>query len=175
MENSIMNQLYSFFIYIISGIIIGLFFDIFRILRRSFKTKDLITYIEDITFWIVTGIFLLFILFTFSNGQIRIYNIFGLFLGGVFYMLSISKYFIKINVIIVSFIKNIIYKVFKFITYPLKFIYRITSRIFKPFTFFVININKILFKNRTKQKNINKSKKLSTERRIFRKNVEKYN
>ena len=90
-------------------------------------------------------------------------------------MLSISKYFIKINVIIVSFIKNIIYKVFKFITYPLKFIYRITSRIFKPFTFFVININKILFKNRTKQKNINKSKKLSTERRIFRKNVEKYN
>ena len=42
------NQAYLFLIFTINGILIGFLFDIFRILRKSFKTNDLITYIEDI-------------------------------------------------------------------------------------------------------------------------------
>ena len=50
------NQAYLFCIFIINGIIIGILFDFFRILRKTFKTSDLITYIEDSLFWILTGI-----------------------------------------------------------------------------------------------------------------------
>ena len=50
------NQAYLFCIFIINGIIIGILFDFFRILRKTFKTSDLITYIEDSMFWILTGI-----------------------------------------------------------------------------------------------------------------------
>lgn len=132
MNNNVMTQLYSLFIFIISGIIIGIFFDIFRILRRSFKTPDFITYIEDIIFWILTGVFFLFILFTFQNGQIRSYNIVGLIIGITAYLLTISKYFIKLNVILVKFFKNII-------IYPLKLF-------FKPISFVVINIRKNITK-----------------------------
>ena len=117
MENVILTQLYSFLIYLVSGIIIGLFFDIFRILRKSFHTPDFITYIEDILFWLFTGVFLIFVLFKFSNGQIRIYNVVGLLVGVIIYIISISKFFIKINVTIITFIKNIIYKILKFILY----------------------------------------------------------
>lgn len=48
------NQAYLFLIFTINGILIGLLFDFFRILRRSFNTKDIITYIQDIVFWILT-------------------------------------------------------------------------------------------------------------------------
>ena len=41
------NQANLFLIFTINGILIGLLFDIFRILRKSFKTPDIITYIED--------------------------------------------------------------------------------------------------------------------------------
>lgn len=50
----ISNQANIFLIFTINGVIIGLLFDFFRILRRSFNTKDIITYIEDILFWILT-------------------------------------------------------------------------------------------------------------------------
>ena len=46
MGNSI-NQFYLLCIFMISGLIIGILFDLFRILRKSFKTPDIITYIED--------------------------------------------------------------------------------------------------------------------------------
>ena len=98
----ISNQLYVFLIYFFSGVIIGLFFDVFRILRKSFKTPDFVTYIEDIIFWILTGLFLIYIIFKFNNGEIRSYIFIGLGIGIVLYMLIFSKYFLKLNVIIIK-------------------------------------------------------------------------
>lgn len=161
MENIILIQLYSFIAYLVSGIIIGIFFDIFRILRKSFYTPDIITYIEDILFWIFTGLFLLLILFKFSNGQIRIYNILSLIFGVIIYMVYISKFFIRVNVKILTFIKKIIYKILNVILYPLRFSFKIIKKIFKPFTFFVINIKEITsnFIKKGSKKVKNKKKK----------------
>ena len=150
MENTISSQAYSFFIYFISGMIIGIIFDIFRILRKSFKTKDFVTYIEDILFWIITGIFLIFILFKFSFGQIRFYTIFALIIGFVLYLFTISKLFIKVSVIIILFIKKIVGKILRILFYPIKIL-------FKPFSFFVINIRKVFRFQKLRQKS---SKKL---------------
>ncbi len=50
----ITNQAYLFLVFVINGFIIGFIFDFFRILRKSFKTSDFITYLEDICFWILT-------------------------------------------------------------------------------------------------------------------------
>ncbi len=66
------NQAYSFIIFIINGILIGILFDIFRILRKSFKTSDFITCIEDVIFWILTGIISLYFIFCFNNRRNKI-------------------------------------------------------------------------------------------------------
>ena len=42
-----------FLLFFIIGIIIGLIFDFFKVLRKSFKTKDIITFIEDLLFLFV--------------------------------------------------------------------------------------------------------------------------
>lgn len=161
MENGILTQLYSMLVFIISGIFIGIFFDIFRILRKSFRTPDIITYIEDALFWLITGLFLIFIIFNFTNGEIRIYNIIGLILGSLLYMILISKIFIKVNVKIVLFIKKIVTSIAKILIIPIQFLAKISQKIFKPFTFFVINTKNILL-NFKKSRN-NKKKHIEKE------------
>ena len=150
LENATLLQLYSFLIYLVSGIIIGIFFDVFRILRKSFHTSDLLTYIEDIIFSIITGLFLLFVLFQISDGEIRIYNIIALLLGGILYLLTMSKIFIKINVKIMTFVKSLLHNI---VLIPLKGLFFIIKKLFTPFTFFVINVKKIILNPSKKLKN----------------------
>ena len=47
MYNFSQEQVFIFFFII--GIIIGCIFDFFKVLRKSFKSSDIITFIEDIT------------------------------------------------------------------------------------------------------------------------------
>ena len=97
------EQLISFIYFIIVGIVLSVIFDIFRILRRTIKTSDIVTNIQDILFCIITGIIILFSIFYFNNGQLRLYVFLGLIIGITLYMIFISKYFIKINVTIINF------------------------------------------------------------------------
>lgn len=145
------NQAFIFMVFIINGILIGLLFDFFRIMRRTFKTNNVITYIEDFIFWILTGLILLYSVFTFNNGEIRIYMFLGVLLGITLYMLSISSYVIKINVKIINFIKMIIAKIIEIILYPIKLLLKILKSIFyKPVAFIIINVGKIIKKYTTK-------------------------
>lgn len=159
----IINQAQLFLIFVINGLIIGLLFDFFRILRKTIKTNDIITYIEDILFWILTGFIILFSTFTFNNGEIRLFMFIGILIGVGIYMLSFSKYIIKINVIIINIVKSILIKILKTIIAPLKLLKKI---ILKPITFIFINFKKIstkLTKNiKIKQKNLIKKKEIGT-------------
>ena len=133
----ISNQAYLFLIFIITGILIGLLFDFFRILRKAIKTNDFFTYIEDILFWILTGFILLFTTFTFNNGELRLFMFIGIIIGVFVYMITISSYIIKINVSIIDFFKNLIIKIINIIIIPIKFLKKI---FLKPITFIFINI-----------------------------------
>ena len=135
----ILNQGYLFFIFVLNGCLIGIIFDFFRILRKSFKTSDIITYIEDILFWILTGISILYFIFVFNNGEIRLFMFLGIAVGITLYMLIFSSFFIKINVTIILKKKKIIIKILKIILIPFKFI---KKTFFKPISFIFINIRK---------------------------------
>ena len=159
------NQAYLFGIFVINGILIGLLFDFFRILRKSFKTNDFITYVEDIVFWILTGIILLYSIFLFNNGEIRLFMLIAVLLGLIIYMLSISRYIIKVNVKIINFFKTIILKIISIILIPFKYIVKIFRKIFfRPVSFIIINVKKFstnyLKKFSNKFKNNKKSVKI---------------
>ena len=140
----VINQAYLSIVFIINGIVIGLLFDFFRILRRTFKTKDIITYIQDILFWILTGFILLYSIFTFNNGEIRLFMFLAIIIGISIYMFFVSSHVIKINVAIINFLKKILSKIFNFLLIPFKYIYKLLRKIFfKPISFFIINIRKI--------------------------------
>ena len=154
------NQLFCLLIFIITGIVIGILFDIFRILRKSFKTADFITYLEDIIFWILTGCIMLFSIFIFNNGEIRGYVFIGIAIGIISYMLIISRFFVKISVSIIKFIKKIL-------SYPIKLIKNIfTKIILKPTLKILKNIHNL---TKNKPKHINKHKKMNKKEGILEK------
>lgn len=156
----ITNQAYIFFIFVANGIIIGLLFDIFRIIRKTIPTNDFMTYLEDILFWILTGIILLYSIFIFNNGEIRFFMFLATILGTIIYMFFISRYVIKINVAIINFIKNIIKKILKILFTPFIYIYKLLRKtFFKPISFLIINVRKNstnLYKNIINQLKNNK-------------------
>lgn len=161
----ITNQAYLFLIFIINGIVIGLLFDFFRILRKAFNTKDIITYIEDIVFWILTGITILYSIFIFNNGEIRLFMFLAILFGVIVYMIFISSHVIKVNLLIINFFKKMITKILKVIYIPIEFICKLIKKIFiKPIHFCIINIRKFstnLFNNfQNKTKKIKKSKNI---------------
>ena len=135
----ISNQAYIFIIFVIVGGIIGIIFDFFRILRKTIKTKDFMTYLEDILFCIITGIIVLYSIFFFNNGEFRMYMFIGILIGVLMYLLTISPYIIKINVYI---LRKII------------FICKGMSKIFKPIKFIIINVRRKVYKKVNKIKKI---------------------
>ena len=145
----VINQANLFLIFTINGIAIGILFDIFRLLRKSFRTSDIVTYMQDLLFWILTGFILLYSIFTFSNGEVRFYMFLGVFLGCLIYMILFSKYFININVKIIKIIKKIVSIIFTPINLTIKFIKKL---IIKPINFITINISKFKIKSQNKLK-----------------------
>lgn len=122
---SISNQVYVFFSCILGGLAIGLLFDIFRLSRKFIETGDVITYIEDITFWFLVGVIVLMTVYLSNNGQIRGYVFMGILLGVVFYFLVFSTIVMKILSSIVKTIVNIIGTMMKVIAGPIKTIIQI--------------------------------------------------
>lgn len=156
------NQTYLFIIFILNGFLIGILFDIFRILRKSFKTSDFVTSIEDIIFWILTAFIILYSVFKFNNGRLRAFLFVGIAFGVLIYILAFSKIFIKINLYIIKFIKKVFHYL---IIVPISFIFKILKIIFKPTSFIIINARKSLSNFKSKLKNLfNRKKKENYEK-----------
>ncbi len=159
------NQLFCLVIFSITGILIGVLFDIFRILRKSFHTVDWITYMQDILFWILAGGLMLFSIFTFNNGEIRSYVFIGILIGIIIYMLAISRFFIKSSVTVIEFLKKIL-------SYPIHLIQKIIKIIIMNPILFTIKKGKGIAKS-THKKLHNFTKKDKKPRKANKKFKEK--
>lgn len=158
------NQTYAFAMFILNGLLIGILFDIFRIFRKSFNTSDFITYVQDIMFWIFSGLILLYSIFKFNNGEIRLFVFIGVMLGISLYILIFSRMFVKVSVYIINFIKKLFEKL---IIIPIKFILKILNKIFyRPFIFLCKKIAKLGKKIMSFFKT--KSKKIVTKSGIYK-------
>lgn len=133
------NEFNVFLSFVLIGIIIGFIFDFFRILRRSYKTPDVITIFEDIIFWITAGTLILIGIFVLNEGKIRGYLFLGLIAGIFIYIGILSKHVIKLGIKF--------FNVFnKILIFP---IHKTTKKLLK----FSINIIRICINNLKKVKN----------------------
>ena len=151
MNSETINQANIFLIFIIIGFLIGFLFDIFRILRKSFKTISIVTYFEDILFWIITTLMIMYSIFVFNNGQFRGYIFIGIILGLSIYVLIFSRFLVKILTSIIIFLKMIFISLLKIIYYPFKKL----GKYLKHSLYILITKFKKVFKNILKNKNKN--------------------
>lgn len=68
---------------VLAGNIVYLVYAVLRVFRRILKHNLFWVSVEDILFWIGTGIFLFVRIFQTSNGAIRWYFVVGVLTGGI--------------------------------------------------------------------------------------------
>lgn len=91
----LVEQVYIFLLSIITGVILGVLFDLFRAFR--FKgIRDVWVYVQDVIFWLVTAVIIIASAFLINEGQLRGYMLIGYLLGAGFYMLLFSKFILYI-------------------------------------------------------------------------------
>lgn len=158
----IYTQLQLFFIFLLNGLLIGLLFDFFRILRRAIKTIDFITYVEDALFWILTGFIILYSIFTYNNGEIRLFMFLAIILGIFIYFMFISKMILNISLSIINIVKKIFSILFSIIKIPFQFLMKWIKKLFlNPISFIIINIRNYFTKYFKNFSNILKKVKIS--------------
>lgn len=87
---SLGTQLYSFGIVLMAGITLGIFFDLFRVVRGILRPGLVSTPILDLLFWaLITPILVLYLVLA-NWGELRGYVLIGLALGIFFYRLLLS-------------------------------------------------------------------------------------
>lgn len=107
---------------ILSGILAGVLFDLYNIIR-GVKIPKIIIIIEDILFWILTAVivftFLLYMNYAFLGPYVYIFMILTL----IIYLKIISPTVLKLEIYIISKIGKIIRVLLKNLVYPIKIIY----------------------------------------------------
>lgn len=143
------NQAYLFLIFSLTGVIIGILFDIFRVLRKNFKTANIITYLEDILFWVFTGTLILYNIWYFNDGEIRLFMFLGIIMGILIYLLTLSNLFIKINSFILGIFNKIVQSIGVILRPILSVWVKIYTTIKEPIKEFVKKVTKnVNFKNK---------------------------
>lgn len=80
------------------GLVLLVIYDILRILRRLLKHSVWIVSIEDLVFWIVSGILIFKMMYEQNNGIIRGFSIMAMGMGMIVYYYLISDFFVEIMV-----------------------------------------------------------------------------
>ena len=108
MDGLLQEQIIILMRFLISGLLIGLLFDFFRIQRKAIKVHDIVTYVQDILFWVITAIIIIYTVITYTDGEIRSYMVVGLALGVIIYFYIFSRRIMKFVLIIINCIKKIL-------------------------------------------------------------------
>ena len=97
------------------GILLGVFYDIFRIARIAFNPGFIIIFIEDIIFCLCSSVIVVLFVYHINSGIIRWFALFGCALAFAFYYFTVGKF--------VMFLSE---KLIRLISALLRFIYNIT-------------------------------------------------
>ena len=100
---SLLNQVKLIIFGLLSGIITGLLFDIYRLIRGFENPNKVLTAIQDLLFWVLTSIVIFVFLMYTNEGYINFYVYVCLIIGAYLYLKLLSRVFIKLQ-----------YKFFKF-------------------------------------------------------------
>lgn len=129
------------------GFLLGILYDIFRILRMIISgSKGFILFMDLLYFAVCTFLTFCFVL-TVDSGRIRIYVAAGVILGWIVYYFSFGAIAMRVSNAVVSFFKSI----FSAVIRPVK---RLSGRILSKISKFEKNCKKNIRKSEKKQKYI---------------------
>lgn len=92
MEYTHYTTLYSMLQALLAGIVWGVYYDVFRILRRMVSFDRFSVALQDILFWLTSAIYIFFVCLHLNNGFIRIYFVVFAFIGWAIYFATLGRF-----------------------------------------------------------------------------------
>lgn len=155
MNESINVEVSFFLVSILCGAILLLVYDCIRVFRRIIKHGGLFVALEDLLFWIGSGVMIFVMMYQQNNGRIRGFSIMGMLLGMVAYNKLLSNIIVNGSTFIIKKICNILLR-------PFQIIFGFIFKRIKTYSFFLLRINKKICKNIVKGlKNLLKTVKIT--------------
>jgi spore cortex biosynthesis protein YabQ len=100
---------FNVFVYsLILGVILGMLYDVFRIVRIIFKPKEFGVFIQDMVYFILSAFLTFIFMIGFNDGEIRFYVLIGEGIGFCVYHLTVGRFFVLCMRYLVEFIIKIL-------------------------------------------------------------------
>lgn len=74
-----------------AGVALGIYYDVFRLLRRVARFDRVSVMMQDLIFWLTSAVFVFFVCVKLNNGYIRIYFVMLAMLGWLIYFMTAGK------------------------------------------------------------------------------------
>ena len=90
------NQIWIFSITILTGILLGILFDGYRVLRNNCKPREIWTWFTDLLYWLLATAVVFTALIASNWGELRFYVFMGILSGLGIYYSWLSLYAIRL-------------------------------------------------------------------------------
>ena len=124
MNDNVYYQIYVFALCCVLGIVLAIIFDVFRVIRRLIHTGVVLTFVEDMIFWILSSVLFFVLTLKFYNGEFRVFMVVGIMLGAITYFITLSKFFVGISVSLIVFLG----KILDVLLFPLKLFLKLFNK-----------------------------------------------
>ncbi len=142
-----------FYLTLYGGIVIGLLFDLYRVLRSNFKIVKKISFLFDAIFWLLITIVIFTTINLLERFDLRYYHFVALFLGFILYYNTISKYIFTVLNKLISFITSLFKKTVHYIVGFLNNLYYIIIYSIHLIFDIICYIPSVLLSTKRKRKN----------------------
>ena len=120
---SLIDQVKLIIFSLLSGIITGVCFDIYRLIRGFANPKKFLTIIQDLLFWTLTSIVVFIFLMYTNEGYINFYVYVSLIIGVYLYLRLLSKIFIKLQYRLLKFNGKLFRVTRNIVLYPVNLLF----------------------------------------------------
>ncbi len=126
------SQEYMLAVSAMGGMLFGLMWDIYRLIRHYIKLDRSGTAIGDIVYWIISIYIGVQLIFYLSYGNVRLFILMGFIIGALLYFYGLSRYILKVFIFVIDTILKAVNKAVNFLIGPLKYIYNQIKIILYP-------------------------------------------
>ncbi|MFZ5639756.1 MAG: spore cortex biosynthesis protein YabQ [Bacillota bacterium] len=126
------SQFYAFCVTVLTGLLLGIFFDVYRVVRGIIRPRRIISHLSDLLFWLISTGFI-FLLLLFGNwGEVRLYVFIGVGLGAFIYLQLFSRLTVKLLVFLLrllGYVKNLVITCLYYIIIIILFPFRLVKNV----------------------------------------------
>lgn len=127
MTATVNTQAFTFLCSIAGGVVIAFIYDLFRIKRKAFKTGNLMTYVEDILYWLLVAVVMFTTVYYSNEGELRSYLFIGALIGVVLYALLLSKAVMNSSLFIINIVRKTIIIICRIVSFPFQLLFKLLS------------------------------------------------